>query len=135
GKPALALVEIVPLALREPPDARPALAERTVTVSPSMATMTFMSRRRTLDSGSTTCAPLVEAMPRMTGAWRLPDTVPLTSTVPDSCVPRSARKRLASDSGADPLRLRARALPASGTVPLAVIDRPCGPFTEADDRV
>ena len=80
-------------------------------------------------------APVVENVPRITGFWRLPETLPLSLSVPETWAPRSARKRLASASGALPSMVMSTPLPARGTLPLAEIVRPCGPLMVAEDKV
>ena len=127
--------ETVPVALIEPPPPIAAEALRIVTVSPSMAasSATLLSRR--LASGSTTCAPDVETVPLTAGFFRLPEIDAAIATVPDSCVPRSARKRLASDSGARPLIVMFVPAPARSRRPLAAIVRPAGALALADDSV
>jgi hypothetical protein len=119
GKPAAALVEIVPVAPILPPDAMAAEALRMVTVSPSIFAVTAISRSRTLLCGSTNPAPAVENVPWMAGLRMLPETLASSLSVPETSAPRSARKRFARPSGALPLILTSIPLPASGTLPLA----------------
>ena len=74
-----------------------------MTVLPSMVASSATLPSRKLASGSTTWRTGRGNRPLTVGFARLPEIEAVIATVPDSCVPRSARKRLASASGARPL--------------------------------
>src|SRR5690606_37547746 len=118
----------VPDAETLPPVAR--LAERLsiFALVPASEARPAIPVKRRLNSGSTYSAPLVETEPANCGLERLPPTCASKLAVPEARAPRSAMKRLAKASGAEPDRLNARPLPAIGTRPEPVTERPPLPF-------
>jgi hypothetical protein len=66
---------------------------------------------------------------------RLPEIEAAIATVPENCVPRPARKRLASASGARPLIVMLVSAPTRSMRPLAASVNPAGALAFADDRV
>ena len=93
----------MPLALTVPPPAAEADRVLMVIVCADADADSVMPVKRMFVSGSTSDAPDVEIEPATTGLEILPERLMSATSVPETWVPRSARKRLVSDSGTRPL--------------------------------